>query len=1217
MNKLVRKIHTIIDSIRGKRYPFGMPPFHEKDNVPQLLEWTEEPYGLINGSNISVWFYTDEKGQIIEVMEAGHSNSYVCGKATSLFIEAILQLKSYNLELFTAGSLWIKTENTNNEDQKILRQLRNDLSVLEQKTGLVKVVNERHAKLSHFRINTIEACKKFNGSKMIATISNISDNKMNIGLLDYLQFKTNNFNKPIQFKINHSIYRTAIYEKLLKLHANSLHSFRIQDIKRRAEVYGKWIVNDIFELLGLIRDRENMSDEVWNTSIIPYSGTRDYYTATTSMEQKKKDIDFQEIEEYYQSWRNDFDNAKIKGVVIEDFAIQDKFRKLLTSVEKWTRNTKNIKDLDYGTTSYKDRFERTAPYFIFHDFDWIIQMIEILILDYEDERDAIPKIWEIFQDVISRLPDPVISIDLRDIYNPRTTKSLSDLWHNLQYALEEIVKKYSQTLPIYLQENIPVIFEKLNKKRDASKRQQRVAFHKKINQTVLFEALVRGWPSFFLRTTELRDLYKLWNEEVREKIWHEIYMQLRKAGINMMPFLEPNVSFNVSIKKNDIILTPYFGINSEMNCIFFHKKIGTIHPVLPWVYKNTVTTTDKDIDNMQEEFRKAVNSNNFDGATSIIRDLLKINPILSCSKFFNEFWKCFGEIKDENLKTIHEFQLALEEIGSIETFDTGYARLKKFYKLFPYDLADTPVRLAYYGEKYKDKLILIDDLNKATNEQKEYFQEIGQMIQDNECFKHIAGFIKLSEIFLAELNDSIIDKYRHHLFHTKDMNCMEILEYVKEVSFVRNYAALTQSDIQKLVINEILKDQFQIALKMDQDSRNLKISRIIDSLNSIDEEIWNEFQTSKYLDDAKKIDNEFVLNILNDKILKFSYKFNNEYEPYFYLNTADRKMQIVVELNNWYIEQNDFKINENKLIAESFNTVIRNIESIKPGIEGDDKKKLDVLRNSKIEPLIEDPFKEDSYTRFDLLSEANNLISHFASQSSERFKISYLNLPLYTPAYIKFIELKFLAEPEYVDILKGLVKHKIPVGAVISDYKINLDTNLKGAFIPSKIEIANNELTVYNHENKKLVIIEFKNAQDETLRHLKREIESIAFRTTSLHPQGSSLAYRVLRASINTPPRTRLLQRIISENLAVFVYILAYTPARLSPNITKNAFGKNVSSELLLMFRDIALVTKKQQIELESMKKEIEESYPIESISMDIKDIILKINIKEGYNFKN
>ena len=1210
MNTLQKTYYSAIDFITGNKYPFIMPPLQNKmDKVPQLLEWTEEPYGLINGSNISVWFYTDKRGNIVELMEAGHSNSYVCGKATSLFVEAISNLKSFKLELFTAGSLWVKIVGLNNDDQKILKQLRGDLLLLEQKTKLVKVVNEHFDNLLAFRNQINNQHSENCTSRNVVTKFKINTNKSKIGILDYQLYKSCKKELPIQFKIKQQLYKSKTYEELLKLHAISLHNFRIQDIIRRADVYSEWLLTDINELQKLIQDKKKLTEDEWDFNIIPYSGTRDYYTATTTSGKKKKDIMFRAIEDNYQEWIKDF--RYNRGTR------KKSFDKLVKSVQVWSENTRNKELLNYGTTNFRDRFEDTAPHFIVHDFNWILQMVDILILDYENERDAIPKIWDIFRNIIRNIPDYSTREELIDVYKPELISSLSDLWKRLHYVLQRIVDKHKKILPNSLKKEIPIIFKRLNEKRDAAKRQKRVAFHKNINQTVLLDALIRGWPSFFLRTTELRELYNKWSEEVRELIWKEIHFQLRKINTKILPFVEPNMSFQISQDYEYLYLTPHFGINSERFYCFYHKKIGTPHISLPWSYKTINTNSKKETNSLFMEFWHSVSENDFANSNIVINKLLKINPILTCSKFFNEFWNYFGRIEDENIKPINEFQLALEEIDDIETYNGGYQRLKQFNNNFPNKLVDAPLRLAYFKGQYFERLKLIEEYKDSTNEQKEYFQGLNQLIEENINCKHVAGFINLPQKILTLIETNANINSQVHLNKISNKNSNDILEYIINNSTINELKGnITQRDLNSFALNELLKTHFQLALKKDQDYRNSNIEKIVNSLNSIDDLIWKDFQKSDYFQQAKEMNEELVNDILENKQIKFSYKYTNEYEPYFYLNVADSKMRIVIAISNWHTANMDIKLNEIKPIAKSFSNVIDEIRKQTLGIYDDDKKKVEQLIKSKIKPLSDYPSKEDSYTRLDLLAEAQNLISHFATQGGERYHVSYLSLPLYTPAYMKFVELKFLAEPEYANIIKELSKKQVPLGAVLDNYEIIIDTEIKGAFIPTGIEVVDKKINVFNNENSIIVSIKFQNNDEKTIVHIKQEVEKVAFRTTNLYSQGSSLASRVLKALILPPPKTKLLQRILIENFDAFVYILAYSPARLSPNISNDAFGKKVDSKLLSIFRDIALVTTEQQNDLKRLLNKINNATSIDSFSYQSEKIQEKINDKYGYRFK-
>jgi hypothetical protein len=87
------------------RNRFEAPPvFERRDGRANLAEMIVEPPGYIYGSSINVFYYTDEQGQIEEIVVAGHADSDTCRRASALIENALLEKPSRADDFLVAGA---------------------------------------------------------------------------------------------------------------------------------------------------------------------------------------------------------------------------------------------------------------------------------------------------------------------------------------------------------------------------------------------------------------------------------------------------------------------------------------------------------------------------------------------------------------------------------------------------------------------------------------------------------------------------------------------------------------------------------------------------------------------------------------------------------------------------------------------------------------------------------------------------------------------------------------------------------------------------------------------------------------------------------------------------------------------------------------------------------------------------------------------------------
>ncbi|MGB0524360.1 MAG: hypothetical protein ACPGJS_15425 [Flammeovirgaceae bacterium] len=1216
MNIIKRSIYSVTDFLKGNKFPFKVPPLYESPKVPQLQEWLEEPFGLINGNNICVWFYTDEQGNIVEVLEAGHSNGHVCGKVTALFIETLANLENYVLRLFNAGSLWIQMDRIIDADQALLKRLRNDLNFLKSATGLVQIFIKKKAILDDFRNQLEQDRLQHSRAKLGKVHSNMGNPRSRTCLLDYVPYKNTLTNKPISFIIEEDDYRTDTYDELEKLHASSLQNLRMVDIIHRARTYCEWLSRDVIELVQMVEHSKKLTPEEWHFDAIPYSGMRDYYTASTSSG-KENDLDFMAIKKLYVQWMKKFQGNEAVRL--------DCFQRLKTKIEAWQAKHEG-EELNYGFTNFKERYQRTSPHFILEDFDWIIQMVEIIILDYEDEKFAIHKVWfEVFQQIANHIYDTKLNRCFNEVFNPKYITNLRDLWVRLYQFVEELVESHTELFPQKLKDGIPEVFQKLHEKKDYLRKSNRLEFHRTVNHSVLLDAMLRGWPSYFLSTEELRNLYDQWLVEVREAIWKKIYTQLKRQRVKLLPFIENNVCFEIEQIDQKVRLIPLFCMNSEHYWSYTHPTIGTQHYVTPWAYRKLHQSSSKALPHHLDHIWSHLEQESFEELNDAFKQAIQCNPILACSRFFAQFWSYFGTIADQNVAVAYEFQEAVSLIQEATHYEHGREKLKLFYEKHPQLLVEVPLFLAYYAEGYQKKQQLLQQYHLLIEQKNDYYDTLNQLINTHEVCRlvHDVGWERYNHLGIYQHEN--LTNYGHflqyHLNVIEGKNAEEILQYIIKTAVNTNLIAsiinsgLVQNTdtLNVLTLASYFRAPFKQALDKDGEAWRAKFSELNQQIEDVDALIWEELAQNSYFQQAKKLDPEFCEEVLSEQQLKYSYHYQNTFEPYTYLNIAESKMRLSLKLRQWHEKQKNVKIEDVRYLAPSFFELLDGLKAETMGFDSESEKKIESLKDVKLKALIAEPTREDSLVRLDLISIANNLSSEFATESFRRYQRSYLSLPFYTPAYMKYMELRFQADPAYVNMLTELTKRQIPLGFILAelDYRIEKDTAYKGKFVPSKIELVNQKITVYNHEEEVVVMISL-GKQDEKLRtHIKQEIETVAFRTTTLNGLGSSLAQRLLNSWVKPTQKGQLLQRLIKDNLMALVYIFAYTPARVSPNLKNEILGHWVDEKLASSFQDLYAYYK--PLEAKELLDTIASMDFVQKIEMNPDHILAQVRAQEGY----
>lgn len=1214
MGHLLLNWYRVVDRLFPSRYPFEMPEASNPESLQSLPELVQEPFGTIKGHTISVWFYREGQN-IVEVIEAGHSNSAICSRVTSLFLETLLDLQNAETELFTAGSLWIRIKDKDNKNQELLRSLESHLRDLENKTGLVKVIRFSSSELGSFRQSIQSLNQSYLNAKTLFTDSKIGISSTNPGIFYYTEFPNSKLKENISFRIKRNVFTNQTYIKLSELHDASLRRFRIRDVINRAETYGKWLLQDIFELIKLVDARKKMPLDLWRSNIIPYSGIRDYYIAESSKGKGDLDPLFRRVQNLYQKWYSQFSTDPNEATLTAGL--------LLEATGEWEKAVAQIKKmLDYGTTSHASRFENTAPHFILEDIRWLIRMIRILILESGDEQSALNRIQELFQPILDSY---LIPHYIRNQFSRAfRAKDIDSLWNELEAVTGNFLKT-AKELPLQLKNNVSTIFKDLvDIKKDMTGRHKRMDFNKSVNEWILVDALLRGWPSFFLNTKELRDIYDLWVKEVREKMWREIRIQLRARKIIMLPFVEDNISFKVSSNEEEIHVTPYFGINSQLHASIYHKKIGTAHFIMPWKYRKCTDRSLKgsnllEVNLLLSDCWAAVSRLNLDEAIGKFALALNLHPIRACSAFFAKLWSHLGNIADPKIESSALLQKGLKLLESEETYKDGLRTLEKFIADFSDELVDPYIFLAC-GSNYHKIMELQKARENVYSEFKEYFQELDKVTEKSQVAKMVTSQGQLNPQ-IAQVISTI--KQSNKLFDTLYLDrirkethgktAIEILGVAEEIIGDLDFAANPTSAMHKIVMLDILRSEFKKAMDSDSERYKLKVESLNNQIKSTSEKLWADLPSSTFYQRAFQLDSSHAQDVLTRKTLSRSAKFQLEYEPYFDLNIADSKMRIGMNLWSWTSELKEVDIKVATPIATRLAEKLKIIQREPLGTSEDDKEKVKRLTEAKLQRLSENPQKEDSIVRLDLLSEAESLSSSFISNAASLYEKSHSMLPSFTPAYVKSMELRCMLFPLYRETIQRLTKSTPPLEVILPRVAIQHDTQVHGRVDIHRIDIeANKRIVAYSENNDRLASIEFFCEDESIINHVRVSVQNPAFRR-SLFPLSTSLAKRILKTQVSPTPQTKVLLDLLEATIGPLTFILAYMSARMSPPLSETAFGSIASKELLSNFRDDVLYTEKQQKNVEEYLRKYDNAQPVVKIDIAVQSMLNEILNKKGY----
>lgn len=1213
--------YSLLDRISPSRYPFELPPAKDPNYIPSLSELVQEPYGTIKGHIINFWFYREGRN-IVEVMEAGHSNTTICSRVTSLIHETLIELENIDIKLYTAGTLWLRIRDKNPKNQELLSSLEMHLRDLEQKTGLVKVTRASISELERFRQYFQKQHALHGKTKRVFTDYRIEIDSQNSGIFDYTQYPSFNSKKDISFTIKRSILENRTFKELAELHEASFRSFLIRDVIARTETYGKWLLQDILELMKLSEKRKKMTAELWLSNIIPYSGVRDYYIGEVSEGKGDMDPLFRKIEILYREWKSQFHKDSMEATKLTE--------SLLQAVESWEITVSQINsDLDYGTTSHASRFEDTVPHFIFEDISWLMRMIKILIFESDDEDSAIRRIRELFQPILSHY---IVPDYIREQFSGAFRVNDTDnLWEKLHHIMDHLVKSTTD-LPSRLVENLPTIFKELSEiKKDLVTRHKRMEFNRSVNEWILIDALLRGWPSFFLHTKELKDLYDRWVGEVRERIWREIRLQLRTRKIKMLPFVEDNITYSIALNKKKIHITPYFGINSHFYVLVYHKKIGTVHYIFPWSYRDSVIFDDgksnlQKLRSLMSDCWDAINRQDLQGATFAFGLALKVHPVRACSEFFEKLWNYLGNVHDPNVESSALLQKGLNLLERKESYEEGLKALEKYVSKYPDRFADPYIFLAC-GENFYKIMELQKNRENAIREYKEYLHDLDKAAQKNQITKIVAGITLdkkrqidprfaslLSNIEL--LNDVGLSNIGRHI---SQESASEILNTAEDKIGTLNITTASSAEVRKYIILELLASGFKKAMDRELKDIRTNIENVDKNISLVSKKLWADLSANIYYQKALKLDSNYAKEVLNRKSLFKSVKFQLECEPYFDLNIADSKMRIAMYLWFWVTKLKE--ISKERLeeleIAPLFLERLKILDREPLGVSEDDKQRIDRLVKAKIERLTKKPSKEDSITRLDLLSEAESIASSFMSDAASLYEKCHSMLPSFTPAYMKSMELRCILLPLYGETLQKICRSTPPLEMVVpgSKFTIEQDKQVYGRLEPHVMKLEeNNQIVAYSDDGSILTSIRFECVDDLIISHIRESIQQPIFRR-NLFPLSSSLANRILKTPISPSPRTKVFLDTLNNSIYPLIFVLAYMSARMSPHLSDTAFGVKASKNLLSVFRDDTLYTEEQRDEAKEYLKKLDNAKPIDRTKIVIDKVFNEVLRKEGYKF--
>ena len=1002
--------------------------------------------------------------------------------------------------------------------------------------------------------------------------------------------------------IKRRLYANTTFEELSRLHDASFRNYRIRDVIARAETYSEWLLADIHELILLINKRERMRPELWQAEVIPYSGVRDYYTAEASKGKGNMDPVFRRVEELFHSWNRTVFQQPAEAVVFE--------QQLLQAAESWKSTVSQIKsNLDYGLTSHARRFEETAPHFILEDVRWLMRMIKILVLESDSDLTAVARIQQLFQPILNHYLIPRgINQKLSAAFK---THDIDTLWENLHAIIREIIDD-APNLPRLLGEGVSTIFKDLSTmKKDLAIRDKRMRFNRLVNEWILVDALLRGWPSFFLTTKELKELYDKWVAEVRETIWGEIRFQLLLRKTMIWPLLEGNIAFSVAFDKNTVHITPLHGINANAYAVVYGRRIGTPHYILPWKYREQPLNQPtgpalERVDHLLSTFRKLLHEGNVQQAASTMTLALIAHPVRACAAFFEIIWSNLGHIRDPKLESSELLQRALVLFEHKDRRQEGIQLLEEFVSNYPETLADPYVVLA--SEKYLGQIRSLEEQrNREIQEYKDRLQEIDKAARRNQLTQTVVGIaLSQNEITLDQLG---LVQQNFLLFNRlSGISPLDILNDLE--SIIHDVGATSSLAIGPFYLQAIAVF-FKQALERETKANQKKIQDIEKRISNALDKLWRDLPNNSLFQKALQLDPKYAEEILRRKAVFRSGKFQLEYEPYFDLNKANSKMKIGMYLWTWVSELKEVHVRRLGPIARAFKDRLQHIREEPLGISTEETKRIDQLTEHKIERIVATPNKEDSLVQLDLLSEAENLASSFINEAANLYEKSHAMLPSFSPSYMKAIELRCILMPLYQDAIRKLIKSKPPLEMALAtdNFRIEYDTEIQGRLIPFDIKVEDeNRITAYANDETILASIRFDSRDKKLVEHLTRSVQNPGFRK-QLFPLSSSLATRMLKTPIPPSPQAFSVLKILENLNYPLTLTLAYMYARMTPPLTDQAYGVKVQRSLLKAFRDDALYTKESRKKMNEYLDTLDQSMPVEMISLDIEKVLHEMHI--------
>ncbi len=684
-----------------------------------------------------------------------------------------------------------------------------------------------------------------------------------------------------------------------------------------------------------------------------------------------------------------------------------------------------------------------------------------------------------------------------------------------------------------------------------------------LNETLLIDSFLRGWPSIFFENRQERDLYDRWLNLKRENVWKRISKELIHSGLDPSTLLHTNLVFKVVEHQNHTytIMPMYFLLsNAYLVLVDCQYKIARyLHPWefrerLPLLVDNAaLPAAQKHLvgDQLFDLGIRALENGDIEQCKTYLSLALRSNAVPTFKKLVDYWWNV--QSKDTRIRLQEKFTdynltllrgLSIPDQDSQHLIPSRKKDLISCITLHPDALPDPYIYLAILEiipEFYKRQ----DELyQKHFESARQRFMRVKEDFANNRLLPEVTRsgslqpeeFNKLSDPLLAEGKPGHPEKER--IYERLFMMCLRMrlkeLNYDK-ASKERQTAiftkALSDLDAQKLAqagITAYARGEIQAS--------NIKISLV--------QGVQADEKALSYWQKARSVDPELVQEIeQSDKIIR-SERFWNTIGHYHQIIKANRFM----EINDWIVqilvEWKQYPAQKDKM-----NSVLKQEIALDLPLEPEEERMMASIKEARKKLLEFDlenpdnmylPIADLRSARAELLNTAAKLyetapVFDLMEPNKARIRIASQN----HAAYQKALEIMF-QPTRPLQLLTRDLEHKI------------LDTSL-----PDLTEVVrlgctrqNGALTIkaIDQKEKSIDLFQIEKLDHETLQYLSEFILQPNWKE-SIRSTGKNAAEMLLNSPLPLAPAARRFSSVMTspEISTILIHIMAYSNHHLVP----------------------------------------------------------------------